>query len=206
VGTGAATIPAGPPVPIVAPAPALARSDPPPPPDEGWAQPPAEEEAATVTRLDAKSIAAELRNEMRAEMHDAIGAAVTPLQQKILELAAQLDAARKERADLAGKVAALAAAPPSAQVVSAQLVSAMPLPAPPRVAAIDPVVINERTAQTMPPSGRAPTLNFDTAPYPDMPGMLDGSRRKRLVAWFVTFVLVALVGGIGLMTILSYSH
>jgi len=58
----------------------------------------------------------------------------------------------------------------------------------------------------VPPTGNAPTLKFDTAPYPDMPGMLDGSRRKKTVAWLVTVVLVALVGGIGLMTVLSYSH
>jgi hypothetical protein len=195
------TLLATPPAAINTPAAALAldtRSEP-PPPEEGWA------DETTATMIDARSIAAELRTAIRAEMLAAIDAAVSPLLQKIQDLSAQLELARKDRADLAGKIAALAAAPPSAQIVSAQLVSA-PLPSARAARVEQPVVVSERIAQPTSPSGYAPALKFDTAPYPDMPGMLDGSRRTRRVAWFVAFVLVALVGGIGVMTILSYSR
>jgi hypothetical protein len=194
-------MPAAPPAPINAPAPAVAsgprrKSDP----------PPAFGEETTVTQLDAKSIVADLRAELRGEMQAAIDAAVAPLEQKVQELAAEIEFARKDRANLTGKVSALAEAKPAAPVVTAQLVGAA-LPRPPKAAVIEPLItIDERKSPTMPPSGRAPTLNFDTSPYPDMPGMLDGSRRKKRVAWFVTFLLLATVGGIGLMTILSYQH
>jgi hypothetical protein len=170
-----------------------------PPPEEGWA------EEATVTKVDARSLTADLKAELRAEMRTAIDSAVIPLERKVAELSAALDRERKERAELESKVAAIAAAPPPTPV------AARPTPRVQRAAAAVDVFVsepppNERTARTMPPTGNAPTLRFDTAPYPDMPGMLDGSRRKKMVTWFVTFILVFLVSGVGLMTIFSYAH
>jgi hypothetical protein len=198
LGTGEAM--AGSVVPTPVPTPTT-RSDA-PPPDEGWSN------DETTARVDARSIAADLRAEVLDETRVAIDAAVAPLQRAIQDLWASLEQERGARLELAARVAALASAPAAAAapVVSAEFVSSRPVPRDLDPFASASSARSERAAQTLPPTGRAPTLNFDTSPYPEMPGMLDGDRRKKMVTWFVTVILVVLVGGIGLMTIFSYAR
>ena len=175
-----------------------------------------------------------MRGEVRAIARVAVDDAVAPLMKEIRELTAALERERRERAE--GDARALQSAAATAKKTTlpgvaeapapAALVPAAPsppTPAPPSVAVasvVAPSVVAELVttptaprvmpASQPPPAPvltRAPDLVIDSGPlYIDLPGMLDGSRRRKRNAWLVSFFILAIVGGLLIAMVMSQSQ
>lgn len=192
-----------------------------PPPDEGW-----NDTTVTTEFKPQNRLTEDMRSEVRAISRVAIEEAVAPLLKEIRDLTSALEKERRERVEgdarsVQSATAAAAAAkkttlPGVAEAPATASLVAAPTPPPPSVVAsstpapsvaaelvLTPTTPRVAPKSTPPPAApvivmpRAPDIDLDAGPLQvDLPGMLDGSRRRRRNAWLISFFLAALVGGL----------
>jgi hypothetical protein len=192
-----------------------------PPSEEGWNE-------VTTAEIHSARLSEEMRGEVRAISRVAAGEAIAPLAKEIRELTAALERERRERAE--GDARALQSAAAVAKKSTLPGVAEAPAPAalvaaapPASIAASTPapsvvaeLVMTPTAPRVMPasqppparaPVARAPDLVIDSGPlYIDLPGMLDGARRRRRNAWLVSFFILAILGGLLVMMLLSQNQ
>ena len=203
-----------PPAPPVAPrAPSDAE-----PSEEGWSD-------ATTMERRAVSLSDEMRADVRAIAKAAVEEAVAPLARTIQDLTAALERERRERAEgdarslatgaVSAKKTTLPGIPDPAAPPPVPVAAPKATPPPPSVDA--PVVSAELLSAMTPTAPRVVTttappivprdLVIDSSPLMmDLPGVLDGARRRRRLGWFVAFVLLAIVGAAVVSMLISQSQ
>lgn len=199
-----------------------------PPPEDGWSDTP------TLEHRSAR-LSEEMRGEVRAIARVAVDEALVPLVNQLKELTAALERERRERAEgdaralqSAASVAKKTTLPGVAEApAAAALVPAIAAPTPPPPSVVAPSVVAELVTTptaprvmpgSQPPPAmtsqlapvivrRAPDLVIDSGPlYVELPGMLDGARRRKRNAWLVTLLLLVIMGGTLAAMLISQSQ